>query len=104
MTKHQRCNRYGTGEAAEAPVADTVRAIGGVMSTLHATIDVSNEVTLEKTKSEWRLSTAFCSVRAELLSAACLPTLDDKLMYIVPSTYTKARQLSCTTALATLVA
>ena len=71
------------------------------MSSLHATIDVSNEVTLERTKSEWRLSTAFCSVRADLLFGACLPTFDGKLMHIVP--YTNARQLACTTAFAITV-
>ena len=40
------------------------------MGRLHATIDVSAEVTLEKTKSEWRLSTAFCSVRHVWLARA----------------------------------
>jgi hypothetical protein len=49
------------GEAAQAPVSNVVEVIGGVMSTVHATIDVSDEVTLEQTKSEWRRSTAFCS-------------------------------------------
>ena len=59
--------------------------IGGVMGALHATIDVSDEVTLEKTRSEWRLSTAFCSVRDSMSCLAEQPVasqpFDDARLY-----------------------
>jgi hypothetical protein len=72
MTPRHNLIRYGIGEAAEAPVTEAVEVIGEVMGTLYATIDVSDEVTLDKTKSEWRLSTAFCSVRDQCC-CSCLP-------------------------------
>ena len=57
------------GEAAVAPVSPIVAVIGKVMEQIHGGIDVSSETDLAETKSEWRLSTAFCGAKFKKIYA-----------------------------------
>ena len=57
------------GEAAVAPVSPIVAVIGKVMEQIHRGIDVSSETDLAETRSEWRLSTAFCGAKFKKLYA-----------------------------------